>query len=407
MTQETQREIRRRYNAGERLFSEGDSGAEAFYLLHGELELSVEIDGATRTIARAGAGTIVGELALLDKAPRSASAIAGSELEVVVITQEYLNSRLDSSDPIVRSVLNTVLDRFREMRSRFLSLAEGQVSDALSVKVEAGGDSLSSDGVHGLLFEEELLRAVHQEEFTLVFQPLFNLAQRTVVGFEALIRWNHPSGKQMSPAAFIDFAEQNDVIKVMGLWVVKSACEGLLRINDAVGHQRFSMNVNLSGRQFDDSDLAQKVHQIVADAGLTPNQLKLEITERLLLSSDDSVVEQMEQFDEMGYRIVMDDFGTGFSSLSYLQKYPLSVLKVDRSFVARIADDQRHLKLLESILGMGHALEMVCVAEGIETDEQATLLNQLGCELGQGYFLGRPMPLDSVLEQFADGTLSG
>ena len=125
MTQETQREIRRRYNAGERLFSEGDSGAEAFYLLHGELELSVEIDGATRTIARAGAGSIVGELALLDKAPRSASAIAGTELEDVVITQEYLNSRLDSSDPIVRSVLNTVLDRFREMRSRFLSLAEG------------------------------------------------------------------------------------------------------------------------------------------------------------------------------------------------------------------------------------------------------------------------------------------
>ena len=141
-----------------------------------------------------------------------------------MITEKYLKSHLDSSDPIVRSVLNTVLDRFREMRSRFLSLAEGQVSDALSVKVEAGGDSLSSDGVHGLLFEEELLRAVHQEEFTLVFQPLFNLAQRTVVGFEALIRWNHPSGKQMSPAAFIDFAS-SDVIKAMGLWVaLAKAC---------------------------------------------------------------------------------------------------------------------------------------------------------------------------------------
>ena len=402
-----EREIRRKYSAGERLFSEGDLGTEAFYVLEGELELSVEIDGARRIIARIGAGTIVGELALIDSAPRSASAVVCIDLEVVVITEKYLKSHLDNSDPIVRGVLNASLERFREMRRRFLSLAEGQVKKALSVSVQGEVDTIYADGVYSLLFEEELLHAVRDEQFTLVYQPIFNLAQRTVVGFEALIRWNHPSGKQLAPGAFIDFAEQHDVIKAMGLWVVKSACEGLQHINKAVGHERFSMNVNLSGRQFEDDCLPQKIHEIVVTSGLTPSQLKLEITERLLLSSAASVAEQMGQFDAMGYCIGMDDFGTGFSSLSYLQKYPLSVLKIDRSFVSESVDEERHLRLLESILGLGHALEMVCVAEGIETEAQATLLNQLGCAQGQGYFLGRPVPLDSILEQLADKTLVG
>jgi len=403
----TGRVIRRRYAADERLFSEGDCGVEAFYVLAGEIDLSVVVSGTARTIARVGTGHIVGELSLLDKAPRSATATARTALEVVVITEDYLNSHLQDSDPIVRSVLLAVLSRFREMRERFLSIAQGHPYEAFLVKVGAPAATGPSDGVDSLLFEEELLNGVHREEFTLAFQPLLRLDQRTVAGFEALIRWNHPSGRQIAPGEFIDFAEQHDVIKVLGLWVVKSACESLQRINKAVGHERFSMSVNLSGRQFEDSNLAQRVDQIVVASGLSARQLKLEITERLLLSSDTSVAEQMARFEAMGYSMVMDDFGTGFSSLSYLHKYPLSVLKIDQSFVARIVDEERHLRLFKSIMGMGRALGMECVAEGIETEEQATLLSALGCELGQGYFLGRPMPLESVLEHLESGLLTG
>jgi len=241
-----------------------------------------------------------------------------------------------------------------------------------------------------LKIEQALRGAVARGEFSVAYQPLYRLADRVCVGAEALLRWRHPELGEVAPPEFIAVAEQAGLIAELGWFVIDDALErvaGWRRRRPA-----FCVSVNVSPRQFRDARIAEYLAAALDRAGLEGDALELEVTEGLLLSGRREVHHALKTLRARGVGIVMDDFGTGYASLSYLRDYPFSSLKIDRSFICNLEGDPRNRQLINSALRLGRALEMKVVAEGVETEVQLDTLFELGCELAQGFLLGRPMP---------------
>lgn len=249
-----------------------------------------------------------------------------------------------------------------------------------------------------LQLEQDLRHALRFEHFELFYQPIVTLPDGEFRGFEALIRWRREDGTLVSPGEFIPLAEETGLINPLGDWVLQQACRQIGRWNsERVGSRSFYVSVNLSSVQFFQSGLIETVRQALALHGVRPGQLKLELTESILADDNPQVIDRMQHLMHMGCSIMVDDFGTGYSSLSYLQRFPLNVLKIDQSFVARM-DEETGLHLVRAIISMAHALELGVIAEGIETPEVAQQLSELGCELGQGYHFARPMPASAATD---------
>ena len=237
----------------------------------------------------------------------------------------------------------------------------------------------------------ELRRALEREEFALVYQPKFRLADRGAGGAEALLRWKHPERGTVSPAEFIPVLEETGLIVPVGEWVLRRACEDL-KAWRAGGLDAGPVAVNLSARQFRLPDLDARLKAVVADAGVDPALIELEITESQLMQDPDHAIRVMRSLRDAGMRIAIDDFGTGYSSLAYLTRFPVGSLKIDRSFVASVNDDPSAAAIVRTIIEMAHTLGFTVVAEGVETEAQAEYLRRHGCEQGQGYLFARPMP---------------
>lgn len=235
--------------------------------------------------------------------------------------------------------------------------------------------------------------AVDRRELVLHYQPIVALDTGQLVGVEALLRWNHPHRGLINPDEFIPLAEQTGLILPIGRWLLKEACRRVASWQrQALTAAPLRLHVNLSACQFDDPHLFAAVEAAITTAGLAPNTLTLEITETALSCKPDAVSQQLRQLRLLGLRIALDDFGVGYSALSRLQDYPVDVLKIDKSFVHRLAtDDPRGGALASAIIAMSRALQLAATAEGIETDEQRQHLIALGCTLGQGYHLSRPL----------------
>jgi diguanylate cyclase (GGDEF)-like protein/PAS domain S-box-containing protein len=237
----------------------------------------------------------------------------------------------------------------------------------------------------------ELRRAVEREEFALVYQPKYDLAKRQITGAEALLRWKHPERGTVSPMEFIPVLEETGLIVQVGEWVLRRACEDL-KAWQAAGLEVRPVAVNLSARQFRQPDLDERITSLVRAAGVAPALIELEITESQLMQDPDHAIRVMRSLCDAGMRIAIDDFGTGYSSLSYLTRFPVSSLKIDRSFVANVNDDPSAAAIVRTIIEMAHTLGFTVVAEGIETEAQAHYLRRRGCEQAQGYLFARPMP---------------
>jgi diguanylate cyclase (GGDEF)-like protein/PAS domain S-box-containing protein len=237
----------------------------------------------------------------------------------------------------------------------------------------------------------ELRRALERDEFALVYQPKFDLAERKPSGAEALLRWKHPERGVVSPVEFIPVLEETGLIVPVGEWVIRRACADL-KGWQAAGLKVGPISVNLSARQFRQQDLDARIKELVAAAGVSPALLELEITESHLMQDPDHAIRIMRALTEAGLRIAIDDFGTGYSSLAYLTRFPLASLKIDRSFVKDMASDKADASIVRTIIEMAHSLGFTVVAEGVETEEQAAFLRALRCEQAQGYLFARPMP---------------
>ncbi|WP_342619486.1 EAL domain-containing protein [Rhodoferax sp. GW822-FHT02A01] len=250
-----------------------------------------------------------------------------------------------------------------------------------------------------LSLESDLRRATKRQELMLHYQPKVSLSTGAVVGCEALLRWNHPERGMVSPVQFISVAEDIGVICEMGRWVLQEACKTAIawNRNTGAGMHGYKVAVNLSPRQFFESNWLEQLIDIVRDTGCAPHWLEFEITESLLLDEDDRVLPALMALRDLGATIAIDDFGTGYSALGYLTRFPIDTLKIDRSFVQTVTTDRYRSELVKAILSIARCLNLVVVAEGVENPEQAEFLNSEGCQLAQGFLYGRPVPKDQLL----------
>jgi EAL domain-containing protein (putative c-di-GMP-specific phosphodiesterase class I) len=246
--------------------------------------------------------------------------------------------------------------------------------------------------VSRLKLETDLRRALERDEFWVAYQPIVDMATERVHGFEALVRWDHPERGTVPPSEFIPAAEETGLIIPLDLWVIRDACR---QLRD--WHSRFReampplLSVNLSCKQFAQANLIDRLDEIIAETGVDPSLLKLEITESVIMGQPETAAQKLVQIKKRGINVSMDDFGTGYSSLSYLHQFPFNVLKIDRSFVGRMGVSGGNCEIVSTIISLAHNLGMKVVAEGVETAEQAARLRELGCEYAQGFYFARPL----------------
>jgi diguanylate cyclase (GGDEF)-like protein/PAS domain S-box-containing protein len=258
-------------------------------------------------------------------------------------------------------------------------------------------ESMLQETTERLTMEHALRHALANGEFNMHYQPQISLTTGAVTGMEALLRWNHPKLGHVSPAQFIPLAEETGLIVPIGEWAFMTSCCEAKAIQDELGVD-LTISVNLSPRQFQQKNLVHVVENSLVKSGLSPDRLQIEITENMLMSNSEDVLNKLQKMRELGVRISIDDFGTGFCSFSYLLQYQVDQLKIDQSFVKKAGTDANAAAVVRTIIAMSHGLNIKVVAEGVETDEQLRFLLRRKCDEAQGYFIGRPVAQDEFCE---------
>ena len=255
-----------------------------------------------------------------------------------------------------------------------------------------------------LQMEADLRRAIERREFILHYQPIVALETGTISGFEALIRWQHPERGFVRPDEFISIAEETGLIIPIGQWVLEEACRQIHEWQELYPqYPPLQISVNLSSKQFATPNLIEQISRVLRETCVEPHSLKLEITESMVMENVESAIEMLKQLRTLGIELSIDDFGTGYSSLSYLHRFPISTLKIDRSFVSRMSDNNENAEIVRTILMLARSLKMDVVAEGVETKDQLSQLAMLECEYGQGYYFSKPLDVEGASALLADG----
>ncbi|MFN6562306.1 MAG: putative bifunctional diguanylate cyclase/phosphodiesterase [Nostoc sp. ChiSLP01] len=264
-------------------------------------------------------------------------------------------------------------------------------------RYELFNSNMYANALAKLQLESDLRRAIEHRQLRVYYQPIVSLASGFILGFEALLRWEHPERGLLSPADFIPIAEETGLIFSIGKWVLYEACGQMQAWRTSYPSNSLKkMSVNLSLKQFYQSDLIEQIGQILESTGLNADSLMLDITESVIVENGDRVIAAFSQLREMGVQLSIDDFGTGYSSLGRLYNFPISLLKIDRSFISSINTNSRDLEIVEILVTLAHKLGVDVLAEGIETKEQLVLLRKLNCEYGQGHFFSVPLNISAA-----------
>ena len=252
--------------------------------------------------------------------------------------------------------------------------------------------------------KHDLQWAVEADQLQVNYQPIVRLADSRVVGFEALLRWNHPVRGLLPPAEFIGLAEESGLIVSIGSWVIREACLQARHLADAYPERGpLGMSVNVSTRQLQHPGLVEDVVAVLAESGCDPHLLTLEITESASVSDPESTIARLKELKALGVRLAIDDFGTGYSSLSYLRRFPVDQLKIDRSFVAGLGHNDSDTAIIASVIGLAHAMGLEAVAEGVESVGQMEHLTRLNCDHAQGFNWCRPSAIEALEEWLTPG----
>jgi diguanylate cyclase (GGDEF)-like protein len=328
------------------------------------------------------------EFAILleDADPGVAGRVAGRLLEAIGLPFELAGKQvhLEASIGAAFSTLGTI-GAGELLRNADVAMYEAKARG--KGRVELFEASMHAAVLTRLELRADLEHAISRNELRLRYQPIFALDSGELDGFEALIRWRHPTRGEIAPLGFIPLAEETGLIVSIGRWVLEQACTQAAAWN-ATANRRVTISVNLSARQLREPDLVGWVRDALEHAGLAPDLLTLELTESGIMLDDEH---RLTQLRDLGVHLALDDFGTGYSSLSYLSRFPIDILKVDRSFIALMADGGEDPAIVSTVLQLGRAMGMDTIAEGIERPEQLARLRALGVGFGQGFLLSRPM----------------
>lgn len=348
--------------SGDVLFHEGDVADTAYIIESGELEISTQTDGNKVVICSLVDGDIVGEMGIIDDEPRTATATAIQSTRLISASRNQLTDRISEADDILKLLVKVLLDRYRSG----LSKMKGETRGADSKEVVA---EFIHHGISKIRLEAELRQALEANELKVYYQPIGDLRTGNVAGFEALTRWFHPTRGFISPGLFISLAEETDLIVPVGLHVFKQASEDMVRLQKAADEKGYEhplfMSINVSGRQVINDQFLKQAAEIVDGTGLPREQFKLEITESFAI--DVAAAESwISEAHALGFKVSLDDFGTGVSSLETLYRLDLDAAKVDRAFVIDLANNQRNRQLTRDIVAMIQRLGLEVIVEGVE-----------------------------------------
>lgn len=387
------------FKAGEIIMAQGEVGACAYFIQEGRVGIVVEKDdGKLLQMGTRGPGSIIGEMAILDSQPRSATIKSLETCTLLEITKEDFARSVDSANPIVRLISQVILMRYRDILRRSQTLLSDS-PEYPSPEILEREYAERINVVDAIKMANEFKVAIASNQLYLHYQPIVSIATGEVVAFEALMRWNHPERGLIAPDVFIPMAEDSGLIVDASRWAVREVCSMLTRL-DAVRPdlKDLYISVNFSATDFEDDDFLVHLHQTLEDAGIEANRIHIEITERLLMKRPKNVKETLDICRARGMGVAIDDFGTGYSSLSYLHQYPIDTLKIDQSFIRKMREDSSVKGLVKSIVALSENLNIRIIAEGVEEIEEAEFLQALNCGLAQGYLYSRPVAEEQVLE---------
>lgn len=393
------------FNAGEIVMKQGEPGDCAYLVEEGKVEVIIEnSDGTQQRVGTRGVGTMIGEMAVVDNAPRTATVRAIEDCKFLKITADDFERRLKRADPILKMVTHVILARYRDTLVRSeLTIDRIAWSEAEEIELNY---KASTNEIERVKLDSELKAGFDNGDLYLNYQPIIDLSTGQTAGFEALMRWNHPERGPISPMLFIPSAEETGLIHELSQWALKEACSTLKRIEDSIGADKdLFMSVNFSGSDFAREGFTDDVTKVIRETGIKPRQLHIEMTEQVLMANPEKTQATLQECADSGIHISIDDFGTGYSSLSYLHRFPVHTLKVDRSFVMDMSKDKNNsTALVKSIVGLGKNMGMAIIAEGAETSEEVHILKEMGCDMVQGYFFAKPMMEDDVINFVTGGS---
>jgi diguanylate cyclase len=381
------------FAAGEEIFRMGDEGRNAYMIESGEVEISNIQNDQEVVIATLKVGEIFGEMSMVDDAPRSASARASKDTEAIVIQRARYMKNFRSDNPMMNLIIRVILSRFRETQH----LLVGK-------EIPSSGNDASLDEIRDLAFnriniEKDMRTALANNEFHMYYQPIVSLDDGHIAGFEALMRWIKADGTFISPVDFIPLAEETGYIVELGRWALETSLEDhktlMAEFSEAFPEKALPfMSVNVSGLQLSELKEIDTLAEIISTSGVNPGNIKLEITETMMVENFAHATKALEKLKGLGTSIALDDFGTGYSSLSYLHQFPLDTIKIDRTFVVNMDKSTNSLRVVNGIAQLALAIRTNIVAEGIEEKAQMDTLKALGCQFGQGYYMSKPLPFE-------------
>ncbi len=400
MFDEFDREI---FVSGQQIFKYGDMGDCAYLIEDGLVEVLVVKQDGEHRIRVIGKGELFGEVSLIDYQPRTATVRAIERTVLVPIPRKLMEVLLEKSDPVLRHLLLVILERFRNRND---GSALSEIDGIVSPEQTKRRSLVKDEATQKLSLAHGMKRALAREEFQLYYQPICDLTDGRVAGFEALIRWHHPTDGVIQPKDFLWIAEQTGLIHEIGLWTLERACRDWVTLRKFTDYESPFVSVNLSAAQLSNEMLVEEVKSVIESQSMNAAELKLELTETVMVEQPESALRIMHRLIELGCSLALDDYGAGHSGLRHLQRYPLGTLKIDGAFVEPILQSSQSLEIVRSSVALAHSLGMLVVAEGIESKGVKTKLQEMKCDFGQGWYFGRAATMQELALRYEkSGTL--
>lgn len=400
MFDEFDREI---FVSGQQIFKYGDMGDCAYLIEDGLVEVLVVKQDGEHRIRVIGKGELFGEVSLIDYQPRTATVRAIERTVLVPIPRKLMEVLLEKSDPVLRHLLLVILERFRNRND---GSALSEIDGIVSPEQTKRRSLVKDEATQKLSLAHGMKRALAREEFQLYYQPICDLTDGRVAGFEALIRWHHPTDGVIQPKDFLWIAEQTGLIHEIGLWTLERACRDWVTLRKFTDYESPFVSVNLSAAQLSNEMLVEEVKSVIESQSMNAAELKLELTETVMVEQPESALRIMHRLIELGCSLALDDYGAGHSGLRHLQRYPLGTLKIDGAFVEPILQSSQSLEIVRSSVALAHSLGMLVVAEGIESQGVKAKLQEMKCDFGQGWYFGRAATMQELALRYEkSGTL--